>query len=184
MAATDRPISAIIASAEMSVPGMAAPPALCKPAILHRAFIGGPNYLSARLREGPGVGNPHQKRRTKVTESSKPWDGTIVRTWLESRIAAARADQVAAERAGYGHHDDCDKAAAEEMICTLAQAGAAADQQVSFADALKRLAERDEYTWRGVYDDTRFERHARAAIRKVAKMTKANAGFENTKRYQ
>ena len=119
-----------------------------------------------------------------MTESPKPWDGALVRTWLDKRIAAARADQVVAERAGYGHHDDCDKAAAEEMICTLAQAGDASDQQTTFAAALKRLAERDEFTWRGVYDDTRFERHARAAIRKMAKMTKTNTGFENTKRYQ
>jgi hypothetical protein len=119
-----------------------------------------------------------------MTESPKRWDGAIVRAWLESRIAAARADQVSAERAGYGHHDDCDKAAAEEMICSLALAGDASSQQGSFADALKRLLDRDEYRWRGVYDDTRFERHARGAIRKIQKMTKANTGFENTKRYQ
>ena len=181
MAATNRPISAIIASAEMSLSGMAAPPALCKPAILHK---GTGKILTSCLREGPGVGIPHENRRTNVTESPKPWDGAIVRTWLESRIAAARADQVVAERAGYGHHDDCDKAAAEEMICTLALAGDAASQQPTFAGALKRLAERDEFTWRGVYDDTRFERHARAAVRKIAKMTKTNTGFENTKRYQ
>ncbi|HMI18970.1 MAG TPA: hypothetical protein VK533_05445 [Sphingomonas sp.] len=107
-----------------------------------------------------------------------------MRTWLESRIAAARADQVAAERAGYGQHDECDKAAAEEMICTLLKTGEAASLQSAFTDALKRLLDRDEFTWRGVYDDTRFERHARTAIRKILKMTKANAGFENTKRYQ
>lgn len=49
----------------------------------------------------------------KVAEASKPWDEGIVRTWLEKRIAAARADQIAAERAGRGGQDDCDKAAAE-----------------------------------------------------------------------
>jgi hypothetical protein len=119
-----------------------------------------------------------------MTEAAKQWDGAIVRLWLESRIAAARADQVAAERAGYGQHDECDKAAAEEMICTLLKAGAAADLQSGFVDALKRLLDRDEYTWRGVYDDTRFERHARAAIRKIQKMAKTNTGFENRKRYQ
>lgn len=119
-----------------------------------------------------------------MTLAAKQWDGAIVRTWLESRIAAARADQVAAERAGYGQHDECDKAAAEEMICTLLKTGEAASLQSAFTDALKRLLDRDEFTWRGVYDDTRFERHARTAIRKILKMTKANAGFENTKRYQ
>ena len=119
-----------------------------------------------------------------MSEAAKQWDGAIVRLWLDSRIAAARADQVAAERAGYGQHDECDKAAAEEMICTLAKAGDAADLQGAFADALKRLLDRDEYTWRGVYDDTRFERHARGTIRKLIKMTRTNTGFENTKRYQ
>lgn len=119
-----------------------------------------------------------------MTELPKQWDGAIVRAWLESRITAARADQVAAERAGYGHHDDCDKAAAEEMICTLALAGDATALQSTFSETLKRLLARDEYTWRGVYDDTRFERHARGTIRKIQKMTKANIGFENTKRYQ
>ncbi len=119
-----------------------------------------------------------------MTETAKQWDGAIVRTWLESRIAAARADQVAAERAGYGQHDECDKAAAEEMICTLLKAGETANLQTAFADTLKRLLDRDEFTWRGVYDDTRFERHARGSIRKILKMAKANTGFENTKRYQ
>ena len=28
------------------------------------------------------------------------WDGAAVRAWLDSRVAAARADQVAAERHG------------------------------------------------------------------------------------
>jgi hypothetical protein len=119
-----------------------------------------------------------------MTEAAKQWDGAIVRIWLDSRIAAARADQVAAERAGYGQHDECDKAAAEEMICTLLKPGEAANLQAAFADALKNLLDRDEFTWRGVYDDTRFERHARGYIRKLIKMTKANSGFENTKRYQ
>jgi hypothetical protein len=126
----------------------------------------------------------HHRSESLVTEAAKQWDGAIVRTWLESRIAAARADQVVAERAGYGQHDECDKAAAEEMICTLLKAGDAASQQGTFADALKRLLAREEFTWRGVYDDTRFERHARSTIRKILKMTKANTGFENTKRYQ
>jgi hypothetical protein len=126
----------------------------------------------------------HHRSESLVTLTSKQWDGAIVRTWLESRIAAARADQVAAERAGYGQRDECDKAAAEEMICTMLKARDATSLQSTFADELKRLLDRDEFTWRGVYDDTRFERHARTAIRKILKMTKANTGFENTKRYQ
>lgn len=103
---------------------------------------------------------------------------------MESRIVSARADQAAAERSGRGGQDDCDKASAEEMICTLLKGNAAADAQVPFAEALKELLARDEYIWRGVYDDTRFERHVRTYIRKVMKMTKANIGFDNLARYQ
>ena len=119
-----------------------------------------------------------------MTEPSKQWDGEIVRKWLESRIVAARADQAAAERSGRGGQDDCDKATAEEMVCALLKGKAATDRQDAFHDELKRLLERDDYVWRGVYDDTRFERHVRTFIRKLAKMTKANTGFENTARYQ
>jgi hypothetical protein len=120
-----------------------------------------------------------------VAETSKPWDGTIVRKWLESRIIAARSDQVAAERQGRGQQDDCDKAAAEEMVCAVLLKGKeATDIQGDFSDELKKLLERDEYVWRGVYDDTRFERHVRWHIRKLLKMTKTNAGFENITRYQ
>jgi len=36
----------------------------------------------------------------------------------------------------------------------------------------------------GVHDDRRFERHVRASLRKIARMTKMNSGFENTLRYQ
>jgi len=117
-------------------------------------------------------------------EASKTWDGAIVRTWLQRRILAARADQVAAERAGYGQRDDCDKAAAEEMICAALTAKEAADTQRAFADELKSLLDRDQYIWRGVYDDTRFERHVRAYIRKLQKMTRDYAGFDQIRRYQ
>jgi hypothetical protein len=43
-----------------------------------------------------------------VSEPPKEWDGAAVRKWLESRIIAARADQVAAERYGRERQDDCD----------------------------------------------------------------------------
>lgn len=119
-----------------------------------------------------------------MTEASKSWDGAIVRRWLESRTLAARADQVAAERSGWGHHDDCDKAAAEEMICTLLKNDEATDIQSAFVEALKDLLAREEFIWRGVYDDVRFERHARSFIRNLMKMTRANCGFENKRRYQ
>jgi hypothetical protein len=119
-----------------------------------------------------------------MTEASKAWDGAIVRKWLESRIVAARSDQVAAERSGRGHQDDCDKAAAEEMICALLKSSEATNIQSAFSQELKSLLDRDEYVWRGVYDDMRFDRHVKSYIRKLLKMTKANAGFEKTLRYQ
>lgn len=121
---------------------------------------------------------------TFVTEAAKQWDGTIVRAWLERRIAAARADQVAAERGGRGQQDDCDKAAAEEMVCAGLLRGPASDAQSAFADALKDMLARDDFVWRGVYDDRRFDRHARTYIRKLQKMTRDYAGFEQTRRYQ
>ncbi len=119
-----------------------------------------------------------------MTNAAKRWDGSIVRTWLERRIVAARADQVAAERAGWAQRDECDKAAAEEMVCTRLLSGDVTPVQSAFTEALKSLLDRDDFPWRGVYDDTRFERHAKARIRKLLKMTKTNAGFENTTRYQ
>jgi hypothetical protein len=41
-----------------------------------------------------------------------------------------------------------------------------------------------DYQATGVNDDVRFERHVRSHLRKLAKMTKANEGFEKTLRYQ
>ena len=67
------------------------------------------------------------------------WDSAAVRAWLAGRIAAARADQVAAERYGRARQDDCDIAAAEEMVCTLLKGSDAANAQQSFADELKAL---------------------------------------------
>jgi len=119
-----------------------------------------------------------------VTEAMKLWDAAIVRIWLDKRIAAARADQVTAERAGRGQQDDCDKAAAEEMVCAALRTDAATSSQTAFSAALKAQADRDSYVWRGVYDDARFERHVRAYLRKLLKMAKDNAGFEQTRRYQ
>jgi hypothetical protein len=109
---------------------------------------------------------------TVVAEASKEWDGEAVRTWLQSRIVAARADQVTAEKYGRERQDDCDKATAEEMVCTLLKAQKAVDVQSAFADELKSLLDKDDYVWRGVYNDTRFDRHVRTYIRKLAKMTK------------
>ena len=119
-----------------------------------------------------------------MSEAPKPWDGAVVRTWLERRVLAARADQAAAERSGWGHRDDCDKAAAEEMICAAVKGDAVTDDQSAFSQALKALLDRDEYMWRGVYDDVRFERHVKSYIRKLMKMAKTNTGFGNSLRYQ
>jgi hypothetical protein len=119
-----------------------------------------------------------------MSKSVTEWDGAAVRTWLESRIVAAKADQVTAERFGRARQDDCDMAAAEEMVCTLLRGKAAVNAQAEFAGELKALLDRDEFVWRGVYDDRRFDRHARSVIRKVLKMTRANQGFGNVTHYQ
>ncbi|MDO6414691.1 hypothetical protein Q4F19_09895 [Sphingomonas sp. BIUV-7] len=119
-----------------------------------------------------------------MSEGAKPWDGALVRTWLESRFVAARADQVAAEKYGRQRQDDCDKAAAEEMICASLKGKEATNDQTAFAEELKTLLARDVYVCRGIYDDDRFDRHVRTYIRKLAKMTKTNEGFANLRRYQ
>ncbi len=116
--------------------------------------------------------------------AAAPWDGAAVRTWLERRVAAARADQVTAERHGRVGHDDCDQAAAEEMVCAALLCGGASDTHDSLVAALKALQDKDEFIWRGVYDDRKFDRHARGQIRKLMKMAKANAGFERLGHYQ
>ncbi|RZL72331.1 MAG: hypothetical protein EOP66_13835 [Sphingomonas sp.] len=115
----------------------------------------------------------------------KEWDGAVVRTWLESRVVAARADQVVAERGGRALNDDCDKATAEEMVCSLLLKGrATADTPLSMTEELRKLQDREDYIWRGIYDDTRFDRHVRSYIRKLLKMTKTNVGFETITHYQ
>lgn len=119
-----------------------------------------------------------------VTKLGAAWDGAVVRNWLNSRVVAARADQVMAERRGRTGHDDCDMAAAEEMVCTLLRDDEAVDGQRAFAAALKALADRDQHVWRGVYDDDRFDRHVRAYVRKLAGMARANKGFDNVRHHQ
>lgn len=119
-----------------------------------------------------------------MSEVALPWDGARVRTWLERRLAAARLDQAAADRRGYGAEDDYDKAAAEEWVCTaLLGAGDIGDRQ-GFAARIKALVGQDDYRATGVNDDAKFERHVRSHLRKVAKMTKTNEGFDKTLRYQ
>ncbi len=110
--------------------------------------------------------------------------GEVVRTWLARRLAAAKLDQAAADRRGYDARDDYDKAAAEEWVCRALDAADCTKEQMLFAARLKDLIGQDEYPATGIHDDIRFERHVRGHLRKLAKMTKANEGFEKTLRYQ
>lgn len=116
--------------------------------------------------------------------SSERWDGEVIRKWLDSRVQAARLEQAAADKRGYEAQDDYDKAAAEDWVCQTLRTGGRIDAQAAFAAHLKELLVQEEYCVTGVYDDRRFERHVRANLRKLAKMTKANDGFANTLRYQ
>jgi hypothetical protein len=115
---------------------------------------------------------------------SKAWDGDLVRKWLESRFAAAKLDQAAADKRGYEAQDDYDKAAAEEWVCRVLKSAGRADEQGAFAAQIKELLGQDDHPVIGVHDDRRFDRYVRANLRKIAKMTKANDGFANTLRYQ
>jgi hypothetical protein len=119
-----------------------------------------------------------------VDSTAREWDGAAVRKWLESRIMAARSDQVRAQRGGYREQDDCDKATAEEMVCSLVKGEAATADAAIFTRDLRALLERDTYIWRGVYDDTKFDRHVRSYIRKLIKMAKTNDGFGRIAHYQ
>lgn len=116
--------------------------------------------------------------------TAKDWNGDTVQTWLERRIVAARADQVVAERGGRAQQDDCDKATAEEMVCSRLLGPASTATAEAFLGVLKGLADRDEFIWRGVYDDTRFDRHVRSYIRRLVKMAKTNDGFDRIAHYQ
>jgi hypothetical protein len=119
-----------------------------------------------------------------MSEAARAWDAALVRKWLESRFEAARLDQAAADRRGYDAQDDYDKAAAEEWVCRSLKTAACVENQIAFAGRLKELIGQDAYPVTGIYDDRRFERHVRASLRKLAKMTKENSGFENRLRYQ
>jgi hypothetical protein len=119
-----------------------------------------------------------------MTNPPKPWDGELVRRWLERRLEASRLDQAAADRRGYEARDDYDKAAAEEWACRALMGAACTNDQAAFATRLKELISQDEHQTTSTYDDARFERHVRAHLRKLAKMTKANDGFDKTLRHQ
>jgi len=119
-----------------------------------------------------------------MSNPSKPWDGDLVRTWLERRLAASKLDQAAADRRGYEARDEYDMAAAEEWVCHALQIGDCTQEQAMFARRLKELIGQEDYRATGIHDDMRFERHVRGQLRKLAKMTKVNEGFEKTLRYQ
>ena len=119
-----------------------------------------------------------------MSNPSKPWDGDLVRKWLERRLAASKLDQAAADRRGYEARDEYDTAAAEEWVCRALQAGDCTNDQAVFAKRLKDLIGQEDYRATGIHDEMRFERHVRGQLRKLAKMTKANEGFEKTLRYQ
>lgn len=119
-----------------------------------------------------------------MNNPAKTWDGEQVRKWLERRFDASKLDQAAADRRGYEAQDDYDKAAAEEWVCRTLKTAHSTNEQAAFAKQLKELVRQEEYPATGIYDDARFQRHVRGQLRKLAKMTKANEGFEKTLRYQ
>lgn len=119
-----------------------------------------------------------------MAEPLRAWDGEQVRKWLERRVQSSRLDQASADRRGYEARDDYDKAAAEEWVCRALQSAGCTDHQAGFASRIKALIGEDEYRVTGIHDDERFERHVRTALRKVARMVKANDGFGNLSRYQ
>jgi hypothetical protein len=119
-----------------------------------------------------------------MTNLPKAWDGELVRKWLERRLDASRLDQAAADRRGYEARDEYDKAAAEEWVCRALKAADCTNDQAALAKRLKELIGQDEYQATGIHDDIRFERHVRGHLRNLAKMTKANEGFEKTLRYR
>lgn len=119
-----------------------------------------------------------------VSASARAWDSALVREWLKSRLEAASLEQAAADKRGYEAQDDYDKAAAEAWVCRILQTSGRIYDQAAFAEHLKELLAQDEYLITGIYDDRRFERHVRATLKRLAKMTKSNDGFSNTLRYQ
>jgi hypothetical protein len=119
-----------------------------------------------------------------MSNPPKRWDPDLVGTWLERRLVASRLDQSAADRRGYEARDDYDKAAAEEWVCRALKDADCTKDQASFAARIKALIGQEEYPATGMNDDTRFDRHVRAQLRKLAKMAKANEGFEKKLHYQ
>lgn len=119
-----------------------------------------------------------------MSEAAPAWDGARVRTWLERRQAAARLDQAAADRRGYQAADEYDKAAAEEWVCGALLRSDDLDDQKALSARIKMLVAQEDYRATGVNDHDKFERHVRSHLRKVAKMTKANEGFEKMLRFQ
>ncbi|MEO5865795.1 MAG: hypothetical protein ABIS14_11355 [Sphingomonas sp.] len=119
-----------------------------------------------------------------MSEAASSWDSALVRKWLEIRFEAAKLDQAAADRRGYDARDDYDKAAAEEWVCRTLKADDCVADRTAMAARLKHLIAQDEYRATGIYDDLRFERNVRGILRKIAKMTKTNSGFDNRLRYQ
>lgn len=119
-----------------------------------------------------------------MSNPPKAWDPELVRKWLERRFAASKLDQAAADRRGYEARDDYDKAAAEEWVCRRLKDEECTNEQAAFAKRLKELISDAAYQATGIYDDARFERHVRNHLRKLARMAKANEGFEKTLRYQ
>jgi hypothetical protein len=128
--------------------------------------------------------SPRADREKAMTNPSKPWDAALVRQWLERRFEASRLDQAVADRRGYEARDDFDKAAAEEWSCRALKGADCINDQAAFAARLKELIGQDDYPATGIHDDIRFERHVRTYLRKLAKMTKTNEGFEKTHRHQ
>lgn len=119
-----------------------------------------------------------------MSDPAKTWDGSQVQTWIERRLKASKLDQAAADRRGYEARDDYDKAAAEEWVCRALAGAECTMEQAALARRLKDLINEGDYLATGIYDDARFERHVRACLRNVVKMTKANEGFDKTNRYQ
>lgn len=119
-----------------------------------------------------------------MVHSTKPWDQQLVETWLERRLAAAKSDQAAADRRGYDAQDEYDKAAAEECVCRALRSSDFAQNQSQLAKRLNDLLRQEEYQTTVIYNDERFARNVRGQIRKLAKLTKSNEGFEKTLRYQ
>jgi hypothetical protein len=119
-----------------------------------------------------------------MSEPPKAWDGELVRKWLERRFEVSKLDQAAADRRGYEAQDDYDKAAAEEWVCRTLKTADCTNEQAAFVKRLKDLIALEDYKATGVNDDAKFERHVRGYLRKLAKMTKANEGFDKMLRYQ